>query len=90
MSRYKLYQGGNTMPFKSYEFESIDDHLGPSYGYSSGGRHHHYPPRRRSSLTDMNDLTGLRDTALNTALGHTSRSTTTDPALRRYNREIAR
>ncbi|GIY79881.1 uncharacterized protein CDAR_423841 [Caerostris darwini] len=42
--RYKLYHPSSSMPFKSFEFESIDDHL------RSDGLRTSYP--RRNSLTD--------------------------------------
>ncbi|KFM80678.1 hypothetical protein X975_26025, partial [Stegodyphus mimosarum] len=44
LSRYKLYQPTSTMPFKSFEFESIDDHLRTDGLYSSS------PYTRSSSL----------------------------------------
>lgn len=74
------------MPFKSYEYESIDDHLrmdGGVYGSSPYARGSSLLPRggayqpRRSSLTDTMTL---RDTTLG--------SKSLD--LRRYNRDMAR
>ncbi|XP_054717232.1 uncharacterized protein LOC129226627 [Uloborus diversus] len=97
--RYKLYQPSSNMPFKSFEFESIDDHLRADGLYGSSpyrsslqmGRGSTYP--RRSSLTDMRlraddmDRLQLRETSVN-SLGGAGKSQ--DPALRRYSRELAR
>ncbi|KAF8774659.1 Protein piccolo-like protein [Argiope bruennichi] len=69
--RYKLYHPSSSMPFKSFEFESIDDHLRSDGLYSQYMRTS-YP--RRSSLSD----TPLTSKAVDS------------PALRRYNRDMAR
>ncbi|XP_042897230.1 uncharacterized protein [Parasteatoda tepidariorum] len=95
LSRYKFYQPSSSMPFKSFEFESIDDHLRTDGLYSSSPYTRSsalfrgsstYP--RRSSLTDMTaDRIHLRDTSVN-SLGLSK--TRDSPAMRKYSRDLAR